>query len=164
LNEICADLIAKGPLETANYGGNVVPSMVGPQVFKDYYMPNYEAACDILHSAGKLVGSHYDADNTLFMDLIAQTPLDYIEAYDPGFSPSLDKALEIIKGKTIWINWPSVWHILPDNEAIEKTRRLVSTAAKDPRVIIGITEDMPEGRWLGLFSCILEGIRSPVIK
>jgi hypothetical protein len=158
LNERCYELIAKGPLETVNYGGNVVPQMIGPQVFKDYYLPHYEAACDILHRAGKLVGSHYDADNTPFMDILAQTPLDYIEAYDPGISPGLETALRIIKDKTIWINWPSCWHLLSDHEAIEKTRALVRTAAQDPRLIIGVTEDMPVDRRQSLFNCIMEGI------
>jgi hypothetical protein len=157
LNERCYDLIAKGPLETVNYGGNVVPQMIGPQVFREYYMPHYEAACDILHRAGKLVGCHYDADNTPFMDLLAQTPLDYIEAYDPGISPDLDTALELIKGKIIWINWPSGWHLLPDGEVVDRTRSLVRTAARDPRLIIGVTEDMPPERWQDLFRCILEG-------
>jgi hypothetical protein len=157
LNERCYELVAKGPLETVNYGGNVVPQIIGPQVFKEYYMPHYEAACAILQRAGKLVGCHYDADNTPFMDLLAQTPLDYIEAYDPGISPPLDKALELIKGKIIWINWPSGWHLLPDNDVVEKTRELVRIAANDPRLIIGVTEDMPPNRWQTLFRCILEG-------
>jgi hypothetical protein len=160
LNERCYEIIAKGPLETVNYGGNVVPQMIGPEVFREYYMPHYEAACDILHRAGKLVGCHYDADNTPFMELLAQTPLDYIEAYDPGISPPLDKALDIIRGKTIWINWPSAWHLLPDDEAVKKTRDLVGIAAKDPRLIIGITEDMPPDRCPALFRCILEGTMS----
>jgi hypothetical protein len=158
LNSRCYEIIAGGPLETVNYGGNVVPQMIGPRVFAEYYMPHYEAACAILHRAGKLVGCHYDADNTPFMDLLARTPLDYIEAYDPGISPPLDKALEIIKGKTIWINWPSAWHLLPGGEAVEKTRELVRTAARDPRLIIGVTEDMPPDRWQTLCRCILEGI------
>jgi hypothetical protein len=160
LNERCYEIIAGGPLETVNYGGNVVPQMIGPQVFKEYYMPHYEAACLILHRAGKLVGCHYDADNTPFMELLAQTPLDYIEAYDPGISPPLDKALDSIRGKTIWINWPSGWHLLPDDEVTERTRELVRTAAKDPRLIIGVTEDMPPNRWQTLFRCILEGTMS----
>jgi hypothetical protein len=132
--------------------------MIGPAVFREYYMPHYQEACEILHAAGKIVGCHFDADNTPFMDLLSETPLDYIEAYDPGISPPLDKALDIIKGKTIWINWPSAWHLLPENEAEKRTRDLVSAAVSDPRLIIGITEDMPPGRWVALCQAILRGI------
>ena len=104
INEQCYDLIANGPLETANYGGNVTPQIIGPEVFRQYYMPHYEAAADILHRAGKLIGCHYDADNTPIMDDIAKTKLDYIEAYDPSCSPGLEEAFACFGDKALWIN------------------------------------------------------------
>ena len=58
--------------------------MIGPEAFRDYYLPHYNEAAEALHKTGTLIGTHLDADNTLIMELVARTSLDYIEAYRSG--------------------------------------------------------------------------------
>ena len=157
-NEECYHIIAGGPLELVNYGGNVVPQFIGRDNYKEYYMPNYARACEVLQPAGKLVGCHYDADNTTIMDLIAQTPLDYIEAYDPGISPPVDEALKAFGDKALWLNWPSPWHCHTKEEIREDTRELIRQAGNFPRFLIGVTEDPPIDRWAEIFNAIKDGI------
>lgn len=139
-------IVANGPLEFANYGGNVIPSIIGRQNFNEYYVPNYEEAAEILHRKGKLIGSHFDDNNTTIMDEIGATSLDYIEAYDPCISPSIYIAFEKFKNKAIWINWPSAWH----NEELQKAKQLTIELLKEhklgQRLLIGVTENMPIGR------------------
>jgi len=74
-------IVANGPLNFANYGGNVKPQVIGVETFRKYYLPHYNEAAEILHKKGKLIGCHFDADNTPIMDAIGETDLDYIEAY-----------------------------------------------------------------------------------
>jgi len=158
LNEQCYELVANGPLQFSNYGGNVVPQIIGQKVFREMYMPHYAAAADALHAKGKLIGSHFDADNTPVMADLAATKLDYIEAYDPMCSPDVGEAFAAFGDKVLWINWPSAAHLLPMEGAREKTRDMVRQAkAANGRFIIGITEDVPPDRWQAVFAAIMDG-------
>ena len=151
-------IVARGPLEFCNYGGNVVPRIIGPHVFRDYYVPHYNEAAEVLHSAGKLIGTHLDADNTTIMDLVAQTRLDYIEAYDPGVGPSVAEARRAWPEKALWINYPSSWHLRSERGVYEGARQLIHEAGGGSGFLIGITEDLPPQRWRGNFRAIMDAI------
>jgi len=157
-------IVADGPLKFCNYGGNVVPSVIGPNVFRDYYIPHYEEAAEALHKKGKLLGTHLDADNTPIMDFVAQTSLDYIEAYDPGMGPSLAEARAAWPDKVLWINWPSAWHLRPVEEVRTGTIQLLREASPGDRFIIGITEDVPEERWAENFTAIVDAIEGEAMR
>lgn len=160
LNRQTYPIVANGPLRLANYGGNVVPQIIGPEVFEKLYMPHYEEAAEYLHKTGKLIGSHFDSDNTPIMDLIAKTHLDYIEAYDPGISPSVGAAIKCFGDKAIWINWPSAWHLCSREEAAKKTAELITETNGFPKFIIAITEDIPPDRQFSVMHGILDGIEA----
>lgn len=151
-------IVADGPLEYSNYGGNVIPQLIGVENFEKYFVPHYNEAAEILHKKGKLIGCHFDADNTIIMDAIAKTDLDYIEAYDPGMSPSVKEARKIFGDKVLWINWPSAWHLNPPEVVKQKTIELIEEAAPGNGFIIGITEDVPEDRWQDNFKAIIDGV------
>lgn len=151
-------VVADGPLEFANYGGNVVPQIIGRKNFQKFFVPCYNEAAEILHKRGKLIGCHFDADNSTIMDLIAGTDLDYIEAYDPGMSPSVSEARRIFKNKVLWINWPSSYHLNTAEEVTAITVKLIKEAEPCHGFIIGITEDVPEERWQTNFKAIMNGI------
>jgi len=151
-------IVANGPLEFCNYGGNVVPRVIGPSVFRDYYLPHYNEAADVLHAKGKLIGSHLDADNATIMDLVAQTRLDYIEAYDPGMGPSVAEARTAWPGKALWLNYPASWHLRDERGVYDGTVQMIREAAPGNGFIIGITEDVPEDRWRGNYKAIMDAI------
>ena len=77
------ELVAASPAFHANYGGNVVPEVIGPEVFRDYYLPHYAEAAEVMHRHGKLIGCHFDANCRILAEAIAGTDLDYIEAFTP---------------------------------------------------------------------------------
>jgi len=149
-NRTVYPIVANGPLEFANYGGNVTPQIIGVDNFKTYYVPHYNEAAEVLHKKGKLIGSHLDADNTTIMSAVAETDLDYIEAYDAGISPSVKAAREAWPDKALWIHWPSAWQMYPEPEVKTRTHQLLEEAAPGNGFIIGITEDVPEDRWRGI--------------
>ena len=158
VNRSVYPIVAAGPQEFANYGGNVTPQVIGVSTFRDYYIPHYNEAAEIFHKAGKLLGCHFDADNTPIMSAIAETDLDYIEAYDPGISPSVRVAREAWPDKVLWINWPSAWHLHPAASIKSETLQLVEEAAPGNGFIIGITEDVPEDRWRVNYAAIMDAI------
>ncbi len=157
-------IVADGPLEFANYGGNVVPQIHGVENFKKYFVTHYNEAAEILHKKGKLIGTHLDADNSTIMDTIADTDLDYIEAYDPGISPPVKEARKKWPNKVLWLNWPSAWHLEPLDKIKPLTMELIEEAHPGDGFIIGITEDVPEERFLPNLTAIMEGVEEAALK
>jgi len=104
-----------------------------------------------------LIGTHLDADNTPIMSLIPETCMDYIEAYDPSISPSLSIASEIFGDKTIWINWPSGMHYRKKDDISGITYNMIREI-EGKNLIIGVTEDMPEGRYDEIMTEAMNGI------
>ncbi len=155
-------VVANGPLEFANYGGNVVPQIIGVENFEKYYVPNYNEAAEILHKKGKLIGTHLDADNTLIMSAVAKTKLDYIEAYDPSMSPSVKDVRRIWPDKVLWINWQSGYQLKPPKEIQKITVDLIEDAKPLEGFIIGITEDIPKDRLHQNLTAIIDGIDTVV--
>ena len=158
LNRQVYPVVARGPLLFANYGGNVVPAIIGRDGFRDYYVPHYNEAAEILHRCGKRIGSHLDDNNTLIMDEIAGTDLDYIEGYDPGISPELSAAFPKLK-KVLWINWPSRWHMMTPEQAYDATISLIAQKRPEDGLLIAITENMPDAQIPRLYPAILDAIR-----
>lgn len=151
-------IVANGPLAYANYGGNVVPQIFGVENFEKYFVPHYNEAAEVLHKKGKLIGTHLDADNSTIMKSIADTGLDYIEAYDAGISPSLNEARKYWPDKVLWLNWPSAWHLEPLEKINPLTKGLIHDAYPGDGLIIGITEDVPKERIAPNMFEIMKGI------
>ena len=153
-------LLAESPCLFFNYGGNFTVEVEGPEVFRKYYLPNYEEAGECLHKKGKLLGTHLDANCKLIAEYVRESPLDYIEAFTPypDTDMTLKEALEEWKGKTIWINFPSSVHLLNKEKIREVTLEFLEETKDYPGFLIGITEDVPEDRWEESFQTISETI------
>ncbi|MBU0477226.1 hypothetical protein KKC91_01460 [bacterium] len=150
-------IVAESPVLHANYGGNVTPEIVGLERFKKYYVSHYNECAEIMHKHGKLLGTHLDANNKLLADAVRETDLDYVEAFTPppDCDLSVKEALEIWSEKKLWINFPSSVH-LSSIEVIEDTmRKILKESGDGTRLIVGITEDVPEDRWQENFLAIV---------
>jgi len=141
-------IIARSPALAVNYGGNETPEVMGPPRFREYVIPLYNEAAEVLHRHGKLLGAHLDGNNRAWAQDIAKSGLDYIEAFTPApdTDMSLREALDAWPDKVLWINFPSSVHLSPVEEVERTAAELIGTAPKD-RFIMGITEDIPEDRW-----------------
>lgn len=138
-----ARIVAATPLDMANYGGNVTPQIIGREAYIDHYMARYAEAWEILHQAGKLMGVHLDGANEPIMDLIEQSKMDYVEAYDPSMSPPVKVAMRAFPDKILSINWPSAWQLEDQKRIIQITTDILDQVADFSRFIMGITEDIP---------------------
>ena len=157
MNRQTYQFVADGPMEFANYGGNVAPRIIGAENFVKYYAPHYNEAAEVLHGKGKLIGTHMDDFVAPIMRELADTDLDYIEAYDPGMSPTIAEAKKYFGKMTIWCNWPSGKQLEPVESKIEYTKQMLGEA-EPGGFIIGITEDVPENIAYSHYSCILDAI------
>ncbi len=157
-------LVAESPASHANYGGNVVPAIVGPELFETYYLPHYQEAAEAMHRAGKWIGSHFDDDCRLLAPSIAKTDLDYIEAFTPapGTDLTLAEARRAWPDKVLWLNFPSVVHLQPDAEVERTTVALLDEVESVEGLIMGITEDIPPARWRGSCRAIQDGLERHV--
>lgn len=153
-------LVAQSPALHANYGGNVVSSLIGREVFERYYVPHYNEAAEVMHRHGKLLGCHFDDHCRLLADAIAGTPLDYLEAFTP--SPDTDmtvaEARAVWRDKVLWINFPSSQHLKPDEEIERIAFDLAEQAGALEGFLVGITEDIPADRWQNSCQAIMDGL------
>ncbi|MFA6929269.1 MAG: hypothetical protein WCT05_03000 [Lentisphaeria bacterium] len=153
-------LVAESPASHANYGGNVVVSLVGSEAFEKYYLPHYNEAAEIMHKHSKFIGTHLDGNCRLIAKTVAESALDYIEAFTPApdTDMTLKEARQIWPDKTLWLNFPSSMHLLPDHEVRNKAIDLLDELNSIDGIIMGITEDIPESRWQNSCRAIMDGL------
>lgn len=153
-------IMAESPFLHVNYGGNVVPEIIGAVNFDTYYVPHYNEAAEILHRKSKLIGCHLDANTKAIAEGIARSDLDYIEALTPSpdTDMSLKEARRLWPDKVLWLNFPSSLH-LQTNAQIEKAAfNIIDEVASTRGILMGITEDMPSQRWRDSCLAIMAGL------
>ena len=155
-------ILADSPITHANYGGNEVPEVMGPPRYKEFCLPLFEECAEFFHKKGKLLGSHLDGNNKAWADIVAASPLDYVEAFTPApdTDMTLEEALKAWPDKILWINFPSSVHLASVEEIKRVTQEIVELGMETNRVIIGITEDIPEDRWQESLLVVSEVINS----
>ena len=123
-------------------------------------MPHYDEAAEIMHKHGKLIGCHFDANCKLLAGAIAGTQLDYIEAFTPApdTDMSLAEARQAWPGKVLWLNFPSSIHLKSDAEVEAATVSLLEEAGAYDGLLVGITENVPQDRWQGSLTSIMNGL------
>lgn len=154
-------IVAESPAVAVNVCGNLSPQILGRERFEQHLLPHFVEACEALQPKGILVGSHLDDNCRLWSDLIAASPLDYIEAFTP--SPDCDmtvaEAREAWPDKVLWVNFPSSVHLSSNEVIAETTARLIEEAGDGRGFLLAITEDVPEHRWPESFEVILDTCR-----
>jgi len=153
-------IVAKSPAKIVQCGGNYSPEVLGKQRFMDYIIPHWEEAASILHEGGKMMGCHLDANNKLWANEVGESDLDWIEAFTPA--PDTDMtvadARRVWPGKVLFMNYPSSVHLENADVIEETTKKILKEAAPGDRLIVGITENVPENRWRESFYIILKTI------
>jgi hypothetical protein len=150
-------LLADSPCGHFNYGGNEVPEVMGRHRLAAYVLPRWEEAAEALHAKGKLLGVHLDGNSHGWADLIAASPLDYIEAFTPppDCDMSVAAARRLWPGKVLWINFPSSVHLRPAADIEAAAHAILEEAAPGDGFLLGITEDVPRHRWQDSFQALM---------
>ncbi len=153
-------IVAKSPALHANFGGNETGNVMGRDRFAKYVIPLYNEAGEIFRKHGKYLGAHLDGNNKIWADMLADCGLDYIEAFTPApdSDMTLAEAFKLWGKKLLWINFTSSLHLSTHQKIEETTRSMIEESLPDKRLIIGITEDIPEDRWQGNLLSISKAI------
>ena len=138
-------VIAASPADYVLYDGNLVPAMVGPERARSLIAPCWEEFADLLHERGKKMGVHLDAENRLIMDIVAESTMDFVEAFTPppDCSVTVAEARAAWPGKALWINFPSSVHLRSEPAIHEAMREILSQAGDRRGFLVGVTEDVP---------------------
>lgn len=137
---------AESPSEFFIYGENVTSEMIGLERFEKYAVPRYREFADMLHAKGKKLGSHMDGNLQKLKYAIADSGFDFLEAFTPYpmFDMTLEDALSTWKNMTMWINFTSCFHIASPDAIKEHTIDLIRQSYPGNRLIISITENVPD--------------------
>ncbi len=153
-------ILAESPVKIINYGGNVVSKIIGEDVFRQYYLPHYREAADLFRKHGKMTGCHLDYNNRLIARAVAESGLDYIEAFTPA--PDTDMTLADARQRwpdmILWLNLPSSVHLKTDEEVRNHTVNLLNELDSAEGVIMGITENTPQNRGYETCLAIMDGL------
>jgi hypothetical protein len=137
---------AESPSEFFIYGENTTSEMIGLERFEKYAVPRYREFADMLHAKGKKLGSHMDGNLQILKHAIADSGFDFLEAFTPApmFDMTLEDALTTWKNMIMWINFTSCFHIESPEAIKEHTLDLIRQSYPGNRLIISITENVPD--------------------
>jgi len=152
-------ILADGPADFVIYCGNTSPEILGRDRFAKYCVPCYDELGEMLHAKGKLLGSHMDANNAEWADVVAASQLDVIEAFTPApdTDMSVADARVVWPQKRLWINFPSSLHLASPDRIRQHTREMVKES-RGRGFIVGITENIPEHAWRTSLPAIAEAL------
>ncbi len=121
--------------------------MTNPRLFRAHLMENYQSYSEILHSQGKLMGSHMDGDLRGLTSLLADSGLDVCELFTPTNGCTFESAWNA------WEKKPLIWGGIPSTLLESRTAepafqqeigRILEYASRKP-IILGIGDAvMPE--------------------
>jgi hypothetical protein len=143
------------------YGDNTTSEMIGLERFEKYAVPRYREFADMLHAKGKKLGSHMDGNLQVLKHAIADSGLDFLEAFTPApmFDMTLEDALTTWKNMVMWINFTSNYHIASSEAIREHTLDLLRQSYPGNRFLISITENVPDEHRKRSFGVIAQTLR-----
>ena len=139
-------LMAESPASLCVIDGNTEISIVGPALYREFYLPHIERACETLHASGKYAGAPLDGNNRLLTSEVARTALNFIESFTPP--PDCDLPLGEARrqwpDKTLLVNFPSSLHLGGAESVRRHARQLMAEGDGDGRrFAMGVIEDVP---------------------
>jgi len=145
-DETSLQITAQSPAEIVWSAENITASTTTPDLFRRYCLPYYNHCAEVLHEHHKCYGIHLDGQLAALKDVIAETALDFIEAFTPPpmGDLSLTEAQAAWPGKVIWVNFPgSVFHS-GDRKVVETALDLLETGLSNGRFLLTFSEDIPD--------------------
>jgi hypothetical protein len=128
-------------------------------------MPEYEKQARPLHRHGKLMAVHMDGRVANLKHLIAQTPIDIVEALHPipMGDLSIGEALALWKDKAIWLGFPGAIYELGTRATREFAVQLLREIGSGERVALAMsTENQVTNENLLTLTAVLENLEIPL--
>ncbi len=161
------EIAAKSPAPITLCGDNVDAFLASPKLFRKYFMPEYEKQAKVLHEHGKLMAVHMDGRVGALKDLIAETPIDIVEALHPppmGDLP-IGEALSLWKDKAIWVGFPGSVYALGSETTKQHALGLLRDLGAGDRVTVAMsTENLVSNEHILLLTSVLENAELPLTE
>ncbi len=158
-------IAAKSPALISLCGDNIDGVLVNPQLFRKYFMPEYEQQAAVLHAHGKLMAVHMDGRVGVLKDLIARTPIDIVEALHPIPMGDLSilEALSLWRDKVIWLGFPGAIYELQAPATRDFALGLLKEVGTGERLVIAMsTENQVSNENLLMLTAVLEHAKLPL--
>ena len=158
-------IAAKSPAPIALCGDNIDGVLANPNLFRKYFMPEYEKQGKILHQHGKLMAVHMDGRIDVLKDLIPQTPIDIIEALHPPpmGDLSIGEALARWPDKIIWVGFPGSAYMGGPEKTQKAALELLREIGTGERLAIAMsTENLVTNENLQSLTAVLEKVTLPL--
>lgn len=153
-------IAAESPADLIAYGGNVTSEIMGLERFERYVLPHYDECAEVLHAHGKQLCVHFDGNCRLLAEAIGRSQIDCIEAFTPYESDmTMTDARRAWPDKILWINFPSSVHLAATDVIERTTRRILAESAPGDRLLVGVTENVPDEHWRRSFAAIQGTLR-----
>jgi len=165
--EALYQIAAESPADIVWIGENTEGLLMSPPLFEKYFMPEYEKIGKIVHDQGKKVAFHMDGRLNVLKELIAQTPIDIIEAFHPppmGDLP-LDEALRVWKDKVIWLGFPGAIYSLGTEAVKDYMLELLHSIVPGERLVVSMsTENIVSNDHLRMLTAVMENAEFPLTE
>lgn len=159
------EIAAKSPADIIWIPENLEGYLVSPDLFKQYFISEYEKCAKVIHEHGKLLAVHIDGRIGILKDLIAETSIDIIEALHPppmGDLP-IGEALDLWEDKVIWVGYPGAVYMLGPEEVKKNTLELLRSVIPGERLVIEMsTENLVSNENLIMLASVLENAELPL--
>jgi hypothetical protein len=145
-DEMALQITAQSPAEIVWSAENITATITTPKLFARYCLPYYNYCAATLHARHKWYGVHMDGQLAALKNAVAQTDLDFVEAFTPPPMGDfhLVEAQSAWRDKVIWANFPgSVFHS-SDQAVVEYALNLLETGLTGGRFMLTFAEDIPD--------------------
>jgi len=159
-------IAAESPAKMILHGEHFDSMMTPPPLFEEYFKPYFQEFAQLLHSKGKILVCHADADSSLLLDLIRESGFDMAECFTTA--PMVHCTMA--QARKAWGNEVIIWGGIPSvilcepfsDEAFEAFMSdLFKTITPGDSFILGVADNvMPETKFERIvrISEMLEGI------
>lgn len=151
-------IIAHSPAEEVWVGENLTVDLTSPRFFKQFCLPFYNEMADVLHEHNKILGCHFDGKLKDLKDLIAQTKLDFIDAFTPppmGDLP-IEEARTSWPDKVILCNFPANMFFKCRKRIEEYATELLRKVSPGNNFMLVTTENFPLDKWIKGFEILAD--------
>ena len=142
----CWKLVAQSDAEFVWAPDNLTSDLLGPELYRRYAQPYYEALAEVVHAHHKLIVAHFDGHLAALAELIAATPIDVVESFTPppNGNISLREAWQAWAPKVLWVNYPPSGHLAEPEQIKARVKKLVAEVPEWRRLAFELSEDVPE--------------------
>lgn len=143
-----------------DFPDNITAPVIGEQYFRQYCLPCYAAAAEMLADRQVPVYVHMDGDLKPLWQAIAQSRVSGLDS----FSPMPDNDTTVAQAVAQWphmrllVNFPSSVHLADEETIYQQALQILEEGGHTGRLWIQISENTPPGAWVKSYPAILRAI------